>query len=248
MIRFMVNFLTSYVDRLQNTIPESLTVSRVYLGCSWIGVELSNGDYGIAAKQEGDYSTVHLKGMLLRDIPTLLFAKNPAAAAAACAAINAYCNTPSRTAPYQVSPNVRCVSPEEVKDRTVAVIGYMKGIISYAEQSGASRVYAFDLRPLENALPPEREPEILPSCDVVIITGMTLMNRTYSDIVSWSGHALKILLGPSVPLFPFLPGIHRLYGFSVIRPAAFESENSDHPGFPMQYCRPFCAEAQKEAQ
>jgi uncharacterized protein (DUF4213/DUF364 family) len=240
----MKDLLSLYVERLQDVLPENLTVSRMYLGCSWVGIELSDGSYGIAAKQEGDYSTLCISKMPLRDIPPLLRAANPAASAAACAAINACCNTPARTAPYAVSSEVRCVSPEEVKDREVAVIGYMKGIISYVEQAGAFRVYPFDLRPLTNVLPPEKESEILPHCDVIIMTGMVLMNHTYNDVASWSGKALKILLGPSVPFFPQLPGIHRLCGFSVLHPADFERENLDHPGFPIQHCRAFLAAAQ----
>jgi uncharacterized protein len=62
-------------------------------------------------------------------------------------------------------------------------------------------------------LPAEAAPEVLPSADVIAITGMTISNHTLEDLLGLCNpHAKVVLLGPSTPLSPVLFD----YGVDVI--------------------------------
>jgi len=58
---------------------------------------------------------------------------------------------------------------------------------------------------------------ILPRCDLVIITGSSLINKTLPHLLSLCEDATTILTGPSVPMCPALLdfGIDRLAGMVV---------------------------------
>ncbi len=55
----------------------------------------------------------------------------------------------------------------------------------------------------DGILPSHLEPELLPRCSVVVISGTTLVNHTLDGLLSWCGGAREVVLaGPSTILFP----------------------------------------------
>jgi uncharacterized protein (DUF4213/DUF364 family) len=75
-----------------------------------------------------------------------------------------------------------------------------------------------DLQPLGEDLPASVAPEVLPTADIVAITGMTFINHTLSQLLKLCGpDAFVILLGPSTPLSPILHehGVNLLAGSIV---------------------------------
>jgi len=65
-------------------------------------------------------------------------------------------------------------------------------------------------------LPAEKQKDILPSCDLVIISGTALINGTMDELLSMSGNSREIVIvGPSTPMIPkgwSSSGVTRLAG------------------------------------
>jgi len=73
-------------------------------------------------------------------------------------------------------------------------------------------------RPRPGDLPASAAPEVLPSADIVVITGMAFVNRSLDGLLRLcSTRAHVILAGPSTPLSPILfeHGVHELCGAIV---------------------------------
>lgn len=62
-----------------------------------------------------------------------------------------------------------------------------------------------EINPLSDEVPATSAQDVLPAADVVAITGMSLVNRTFDDLLNLcSPKAFVIVLGPSTPLSPVL--------------------------------------------
>jgi uncharacterized protein (DUF4213/DUF364 family) len=58
-----------------------------------------------------------------------------------------------------------------------------------------------EINPLSDEVPATSAQDVLPAADVVAITGMSLINRTFEDLLNLcSPGSFVIVLGPSTPL------------------------------------------------
>jgi uncharacterized protein (DUF4213/DUF364 family) len=64
--------------------------------------------------------------------------------------------------------------------------------------------YIFEYNPQDGDLPASAIPDLLPQCEIVIITGQCIANGSIGEVLQYSGKAFKVLLGPSAPLTPAL--------------------------------------------
>lgn len=99
---------------------------------------------------------------------------------------------------------------DRARNKTVGVIGHFP----FVEQlkKTAAETLVFEQNPMEEDLPAEAVPELLPRCELVLITGQTIMNGTFGYIIVNSPGAFRVILGPSTPLSPVLFD----YGIDVI--------------------------------
>jgi uncharacterized protein len=113
---------------------------------------------------------------------------------------------------------------EEIKlhpDDTLGVVGYYKPVLKNRKDL-TSRIYVFERNINNDSIlyPDWAEDIYLPKCDVVIITGTTLINKTVDHVLSLCKKAREILLmGPTVPLCPEVfinSGITLLAGSAVV--------------------------------
>ena len=84
--------------------------------------------------------------------------------------------------------------------------------------------------------------ELLPSCDTVIITASTLVNKTLPHLLELCRDAYTILVGPSCPMCPELleHGIDRLAGLVVTDRAGMTAQiNSARRATPYPMGKPF---------
>jgi len=151
------------------------------------------------------------------------------------AAANAFYNTPARMEQLQSFEPFENYSTEgiDLDGRTVGIIGHMHGPKGLREKAKA--VYVIERAPKPGDYPDAACDWILPQCDLVLITGSSLINKTLPHLLALCTDAVTILTGPSVPMCPALLdfGIDRLAGLVVTdRPgmAAHVTEGRDgHP-------------------
>jgi hypothetical protein len=96
---------------------------------------------------------------------------------------------------------------KKVPGRRVAVLGHFPFIAELSEQ--AKEVHALELRPGAGESHASRANEILPGCEVVVLTATVLMNGTYREVLPLCAQAYTVMLGPSTPPSPVL------FGFGV---------------------------------
>ncbi len=107
------------------------------------------------------------------------------------------------------------------RGRDVAVVGHFPFIAQLRPAAG--RLWVLEQSPVEDELPAEAAPEVLPRAEVVAITGTALINHTLEDLLRLCrDEAWVMILGPSTPLSPvlFAYGVSMLSGAIVVDEAA----------------------------
>jgi uncharacterized protein (DUF4213/DUF364 family) len=115
-----------------------------------------------------------------------------------------------------VDLNAEEVIADRGAGRRVAVVGHFPFIPRLRTRVGHLSV--LELRPQGDDLPADAASEVIPQADVVALTSMTLLNRTFDGLMRLCRpDALVLLLGPTTPLspIPFDHGVHILSGSVV---------------------------------
>lgn len=213
---------------------KGLTVVDGVIGISFVGVKLSNGRCHFVylmreALPSGDMIFPYGEQMIGMDAWDVaqwaLTGAEDLQRSLGVAALNA-------ASPYYFDP--ACQGPENYYDSlserdVMGVIGHMPPLVQ--RYSGKVKRYisfdrAIDLQgTVEGAqvYPMERQAELLPQCDMVTITGTSMINHTTDDILAMCSHARGIILsGFSVP---FYPEAYRGSGLSAIGAAGFNDQS-----------------------
>ena len=114
------------------------------------------------------------------------------------AAVNAFYNTPARLA--GLPDYGHYADGLDFTGMTVGLVGHMHGPAGLREQ--AREIYVLERDPRPGDYPDSACELLLPRCDLVIITGSSLINKTLPRLLSLCRNAYTILTGPSVPLCP----------------------------------------------
>jgi uncharacterized protein (DUF4213/DUF364 family) len=101
---------------------------------------------------------------------------------------------------------------EKGENKNIGVIGHFPFIDNL--KKSAKNLYVFELFPkCETDLGPDEYEKFLPECDVVAITGTTLLNHTLENVMQYiKPKSFKIMLGPSTPMSEILLD----YGFNAL--------------------------------
>lgn len=98
-----------------------------------------------------------------------------------------------------VEINAGKILEEKGAGKNIAVIGHFP-FIPWLRKA-AKELYVIEKRPQEGDLSEDQMPDILPRADVIAISGTTLMNRTFVNIIKYCrDDSFKLMLGPSTPL------------------------------------------------
>lgn len=163
-------------------------------------------------------------------------------ASAAMAVINGCYNTPARL------EDLHCVEPfENYCTRGLDMAGKIVGVVGHLGMPSetlrqAKAVYILERNPRPGDYPDSACEYLLPQCDVVLITGSSLVNKTLPRLLELSKSAYTIVTGPSVPMCPELLGlgIQRLAGLVVTDQAgAADHVTQGRPGNPYPFGTPF---------
>ena len=203
-------------DTILRSLPETPGISSVYGGEIWTMAETMDGRIGLAMTTDG--STV--PPMFSAPCPEAVKSWNLPEASGGMAVINACCNTPSRLAvlgceePYENY----CTDGLDFCGKTVGIIGHMN--MPGDTLRLAKDVFILERHPQPGDYPDSACEYLLPKCDVVLITGSSLVNKTLPRLLELSRNACTIVTGPTVPMCPELLGcgIDRLAGLVITDP------------------------------
>ena len=190
-------------------------VRRVDYACcgAWRAWVESDGRAGLAslllpghlpAAAKGELT--QYRGMKLRDLAALAKSVDPQEAALGVAALNAYYNDSKklRLAGAQLFSSgsedgdafLRLLP--EAHGKRVATVGHFNGVdVMYAPVCDFS---VFEREPRPGDLPESAEEALLPSMDLVFITGMAFTNKTLPKLLQLTKECRVVITGPSLPL------------------------------------------------
>jgi hypothetical protein len=215
----------SIVDDLLLAVPqERVGVRDVRVGPFWTVVWTERGA-GLASTQR-DPHTPHghslirwvgdLQGHSANELAGLLRAKSPMETGLGMAALNALLEVDEK------SITDRNASEEIIRrgrGKRVVIVGHFPFIPSVRREVGYLDVLELDPGPGE--LPPDAAADVLPLADVVAITGTSLLNKTFDDLIRRCRRdAFVMVLGPTTPLSPVLfdYGVDLVAGTQVTDP------------------------------
>jgi uncharacterized protein (DUF4213/DUF364 family) len=206
---------------------ESISVERVVVGLFFTGVKLSNGCGGICYTPIKDlpravccpssagriFDPAKISGTLARDILPALTSREPVKTAIAVATLNALsatCWDRGITGNYAIKMNMDAQEAVRMPEETsVAVIGaFVPTLRALTNRGGTWWVIEQDPRTLkgeelDHFVPAEQSHQIINQADVLIITGVTLVNHTLEKILKAAGPDTEIaVMGPTASLLP----------------------------------------------
>jgi uncharacterized protein (DUF4213/DUF364 family) len=225
---------------------EAITVERVMIGIFFSGVKLSNGFAGLSYTPVKDvpqavccpssagriFDPFKINGMPAAEVLTALTSNEPIKAAVAIATLNALsavCWERGLTDDYRLQMDSDAVDAVRMPaDRSVAVIGAFVPVLSKLKARGG-RWWVIEQDPktlkgdeINHFIPADQAEEIISAADVLIVTGVTLINHTLENILEAARPDAEIaVIGPTASLLPdalFKRGVRVVGGVWVKRP------------------------------
>lgn len=197
---------------IDNLMENALNVSRkrkikdIRVGLGYICTMLESGECGLAYSfrnelghccsvlaQAGD-----LIGKECEEIIPWLKDKNLLKAAVGLSVINALLN--NRSHESETGNIVKEIKMK--KDEIFGMVGDFEPILKIVRKQ-TENIYVFERIPKkENGLYPDKDiPSYLPDCDVVVVTGTSIINNTIDEVLPFCSKAREVfIVGPSTPL------------------------------------------------
>jgi uncharacterized protein (DUF4213/DUF364 family) len=214
------------IDRLLDSLQTDAPVRQILVGAFWTAVVLDTDPprCGLAstlhAEGSGPWPPVVDAGRLLgrsgRELADLLRSERILEASIGMAAVNALLEIDE--APL-TELNAEEVVLERGAGKRVAIVGHFPFIDR--ARAVAADCWVLERDPGPGDLPASHADEVLPQADVVALTGTSLLNHTFDDLMALCRpDAFVLLLGPSVPLTPLIfdLGVKALSGTRVDDP------------------------------
>jgi uncharacterized protein (DUF4213/DUF364 family) len=202
-------------------------VADVRVGLGYTGAKLEDGSAGVAHTQRSTASKTcsviqeagTFRGKAAQDLVQMVLSPDPLHAAVGLACLNALL---AQDLPPchggDVLEAVRISKGDEV-----AMVGHFHPLVAPTKKV-AKRLYVLEEKEIdeEGFYPSEKASEILPRCQVALITSVTLLSKTFDDLIPLTRNAREVvLMGPTTPLAPQCfreVGVSLLAGVRVIDP------------------------------
>jgi uncharacterized protein (DUF4213/DUF364 family) len=216
----------SITDALLGSLHTDVPVRQVLVGAFWTAVVLDTTPprCGLASTLRGvghhDGPPIPRAGHLLehsgQKLAGLLRSSSTLEASIGLAAFNALLEVDEAAYPEL---NAADVILAHGTGRRVAIVGHFP-FVERVRQA-AAECWVLELHPRPGDVPAEQAGEVLPQADVVALTGTSLINHTFDDLIHLCRpDAFVLLLGPSAPLSPvvFEAGVDGVSGTRVTDP------------------------------
>jgi uncharacterized protein (DUF4213/DUF364 family) len=215
-------------DALIEAVPAKARASDCVCGLNWfavrslgVGLSMAPGDGAPSLPQAGRYA-----GMALKDLAALSKSWNFHEAALGLAALNAAFNGPATVAAAFGQPLDRIESAncfhylrEDFRGKKVTVVGHFRDLEPLKEICDLT---ILERKPQQGDLPDTACEFVLPGQDIVVITAVTLINKTLPRLLQLAQGARIVLTGPTTPLTPIL------FDFGIEMLAGLVVENEAH--------------------
>ncbi len=215
------------IDRLLSSLENDAPVSQILVGTFWTAVVLDTDPprCGLAStlrsEETGPWPPVVDAGRLLdrsgRELAGMLHSERILEASIGMATFNALLEVDREPL---VEINAADLLLEQGTGKRIAIVGHFPFIERV--RAAARECWVLELKPGPGDLPADQAAEVLPKADVVALTGTSLLNHTFDDLLPLCRRdAFVLLLGPSVPMAPVLfeAGVKALSGTVVDDPA-----------------------------
>ncbi len=213
------------LDQIIESMPANCQLMEVKVGLHWTGVTLKISDQvrcGLASTVAGSHAhgeadnvapAGDLMSMAPKQLAGLIHSHRPTERAIGLAAINASLSQPN---PRWTQVDALEVIKSRGKGKTVGLIGHFPFIPKLRPIT--RQLYVLEKDPGPDELPADSASEILPRCDLVAITSMTILNDSLAELLPLlPADAFTMLLGPSTPMSArlFSLGLNLLAGTYV---------------------------------
>jgi len=198
--------LRNHLHRVAMSKAGKLSVSDVRMGLGYTAVQLENGQLGIAFNfldgVSGGCSVYGgprpLAGQYASDLLRLFASDNVLESALALACANALFNTPNQA--YTEGASVTQLD-FLVTDR-VAMIGNFSPIVNKIQPKVAAiEIFEREPQPDKGIRGFVEAADILPRCDMALITSTTLINNTIDQVLALTAGCREVvMLGTSTPM------------------------------------------------
>ncbi|MDD2221583.1 MAG: DUF364 domain-containing protein [Clostridia bacterium] len=195
---------------------DALTVADVCIGVGYTGVKLSDGSGGCCYTIRGELGpkcgVIEGAGTLIgrpaADLIKMAISVKPAEASLGVATINAVLNNS-----YSEAKNALDEMAVKAGDK-IGIIGYFYPVVKRFQETAAD-IYVFERHLTDDFLLPDWAENIyLPECDVVVITGVTFINKTIDYVLSLCTKSKEIvIMGASTIM---APDILKKYGVTLL--------------------------------
>jgi uncharacterized protein len=193
-------------------------VTDVRIGLGYTAVRVDDGRCGLAfTLHEEEYESCcvvpeagTLTGRSVLELAEYVKSPDTTACAIGLAAVNAVVEPPADALESDILDLLQIRS-----DDHVGMIGYFGPLVEPVRKQ-AKDLHIFERRPLPElgVLPDTAAAEILPGCQVAILSATTLLNHTIDGLLAYCRAAREIvLLGPTTP---FLPQVFERHGVTML--------------------------------
>lgn len=208
------------LENILQTVEADIKIKKVHIGIHWTAV-VSNG-CGLAStlceppphhdNQVRDVGWLHKKSAA--ELARNVLSDRLLEASIGLATINSMIEIDEKKCE---SINAFDIIAEKGQGKNIGIIGHFPFTPKLKQQ--ARQLWVFEKRLQEGDLPESEIEKILPKCDVVAISGTTLINHTLENILKFCRtDAFKVMLGASTPMLPLLfdYGLDVLSGSKII--------------------------------
>jgi uncharacterized protein len=224
----------------------AISLDKLTIGLFFTGVKLSNGIGGICytpikeipkavccpSSAGSTFNPEKINGMPVDEVLTGLFSPEPIKTAVSIATLNALSNTlweQGLTGNYTITRNMDAQEAVQMPvEKSVAVVGAFVPTLQALKRRGGTwwvieqEPKALKLDEMPHYIPAESSEGVIGIADVLIITGVTLINHTLERILSAAKPDAEIaVMGPTASLLPeplFERGVRIVGGVSVTKP------------------------------
>jgi uncharacterized protein len=225
---------------------DTITIERVTIGLFFTGVKLSNGAGGVSYTPVKDipqavccpssagriFDPFKINGMRIADVLTGLTSIEPIKVSVAVASLNAlsaYCWDQGIADNYHIQLDADAMDAVRMSDESsIAVIGAFVPILRKLKGRGG-KWWVIEQDPntlksdeLKHFIPADQSEETIAIADVLIVTGVTLVNHTLEEILKVARQDAEIaVIGPTASMLPdvlFEHGVRVMGGVWVKKP------------------------------